>query len=52
MILCQEIIWTYSDKANTYCMRECGHKGKHNIKNEEPKEEVKPASQPLTNEVH
>jgi hypothetical protein len=39
MILCQEIIWLSTDKVNTYCMREKGHSGKHNIVNEEPKEE-------------
>ncbi len=38
MIQCQELIWLSSDKANTYCMRERGHAGKHNIVNEEPKE--------------
>jgi hypothetical protein len=27
MILCQAIIWL-TDKSNTYCMREMGHKGK------------------------
>jgi hypothetical protein len=36
MILCQEIIWLSTDKVNTYCMREKGHPGKHNIVNEEP----------------
>ena len=41
MILCQELIWTSTDKANTYCMRERGHKGKHNITNCEPEEETK-----------
>ncbi len=41
VILCQELIWTSTDKANTYCMRERGHEGKHNIENCEPKEEKK-----------
>lgn len=41
IILCQELIWLdKADKVNTYCMRERGHTGKHNIVNEEPVEKV------------
>lgn len=43
MQTCQELIWIDS-RTNTYCMREKGHPGKHNIVNEEPCEkEKKPA---------
>ena len=50
MILCQELIWTSTDKANTYCMRERGHKGKHNIVNEEPKEEKCSTQEPISSQ--
>ncbi len=33
--LCQEMIWT-GPTSSTYCMREEGHTGKHNIVNREP----------------
>jgi hypothetical protein len=36
MQTCQEMIWI-SDLSSTTCMREKGHKGGHNIKNEDPK---------------
>jgi hypothetical protein len=35
MILCSEVIWT-GKLISTYCMRERGHSGEHNIVNEEP----------------
>jgi hypothetical protein len=40
MILCHEVIWL-SKSSSTYCMRERGHEGKHNIENCEPVEEKK-----------
>jgi len=40
--MCHVIIWLDKEcRTNTYCMREKGHTGKHNIVNEEPKEEKK-----------
>jgi hypothetical protein len=48
--LCQEVIWLSTDKANTYCMREAGHTGKHNIVNEEPKEETCLTQEPISNQ--
>lgn len=44
MILCQELIWL-DKRRSTYCMREKGHAGKHNIVNREPDPE--PAQAPL-----
>ncbi len=49
MLLCQEVIWLSTDKANTYCMRERGHTGKHNIVNEEPKEKENDREKPKAN---
>ena len=40
MILCHEVIWLTAT-TSTYCMRERGHAGKHNIENCEPFEEKK-----------
>jgi len=37
MILCHDVIWL-SKSSSTYCMRERGHAGKHNIENCEPEQ--------------
>ena len=35
---CYAVIWLDKDqRTSTYCMRDRGHTGKHNIVNEEPK---------------
>jgi len=36
MIFCHEVIWTNPPIVSTYCMRERGHEGEHNIENCEP----------------
>jgi hypothetical protein len=41
MQTCQELIWIDPPHSNTYCMREKGHPGKHNIVNEGPCEKEK-----------
>jgi len=43
MKTCQELIWIDPPHTNTYCMREKGHPGEHNIVNEEPCKEKIPA---------
>ena len=47
-LLCQELIWL-TDKTNTYCMRERGHAGEHNIVNEEPPKKEKENETDTTN---
>lgn len=44
--LCQETIWLDPmGRRSTYCMRQRGHEGKHNIENSEPPESVKLAQE-------
>jgi len=47
MILCHDVIWL-SKYSSTYCMRERGHAGKHNIENCEPVEEKPDYNLPLS----